>query len=161
MDEIFWVLPDWTVEEEVKELFWIEGMKDIPGFWFNYDRGPNPLMVFVNVDGSFSYQKTEKKFVHKVMVSKSLVQDLQVDTKKVIYADIDLDYFGSTGYDTSGSANYNYTESELVEKLNAVFDALIDLEPEYISFSRSPGYAPSEDIVFIEMLIQEAMDLNE
>ena len=156
VNKVYWVLPDWTKNKEVNYVFW--GDQNIDGFiqLSCYNIGPKVLELYIDQAGNIKFDKPDdiSKY-QQISFERILIDELpQIESNQNVYLDLDLDYLGNTGFDTIAEANFNPTEKELSNIIFKIFNVLDQkkIVPDYISLSRSPGYTPEEDIIFIEQL---------
>jgi hypothetical protein len=160
--KMYWILPDWTLKKEVSHIFWKEFSAEDLVINEAWVEGEKHMKVYIDENNKLFFIKPNNfddkiyKVVDFFKITAHEIPDFLFDDTYIIL-DIDEDYFGNVGKDTTGDANYNYTENTLKKVLYDFIDNLYKkhIHPEIVTISRSPFYTPFEDIPIIEGFFQK------
>jgi len=177
VNDMYWVIPDWSKDKQVKNTFWNKKQNtkkyifDSPikygGLNSQFD-GQKNRILYVN-------SKTDEVYIKKpadyntndyktVNFHKLTAGELpSFKGNKNVQVDFCGDYFGNTGFDTSDNASHNYTHNEL----NQVFSKTLknlkqkDINPVIVTAALSRNYLPPEDEVEVKRFYQDIASNSE
>lgn len=160
--EIYWVLPDWTKEDQWQNTFWKK-----PGFLTKNDNAFANLMLDppaektfylepetrkIHFDKPFDYQ-TRAHCYKPIKFHKITIDDLpSMPDKNNIMLDICGDYFINSGLSTANNANnistYKENSAEIDSSINEMFTQLEhkSIRPVLYTAAESKGFVPEEHL---------------
>jgi len=163
VDEVFWVLPDWSRRPEAEHILWSDeplGEVDVDTAYTN---GPRLLELYVDEKGDIGFGEPVSDDVpvrRIVKYHRITISELPPLRGERTFLDFDADYIGNSGFGTDGCINFNPTPSQIYGSFEAVFRKLeaAGAEPEIATLSISPGYTPDESIPIIQAFFQDVME---
>lgn len=160
--EIYWILPDWTKDNEWKSSFWPEN-----ALWSQDNEGIANIMLDAPSEKVFYYEKNNGK-IHflkplnydfnmnnyfPVRFHKLTIDDLpSMKDRQNVMLDICGDYFVNSGMSTVNKANNltNFKENafEIDRSFNEIFTQLEkkDIQPTIYTAAKSEGFVPTEHL---------------
>ena len=154
IEEIFWVLPDWSRSASMRGAFWntelplarLEGGAP-------YLAGPATLDVFLHRGTDRLYfgappEDVAPEAVRRIRVHKLVLEELpDLAGRDHVLLEVDADYFSNSGIDTVRAAAWNPSRERLLEAMRAVAAKLraSGVRAELAYSCLSPEYVGPED----------------
>lgn len=160
--EIYWILPDWTKNNEWKDSFWREN-----SLWSQDNEGIANIMLDAPSEKIFYYEKNNGKIHFSKPVNydfnsnsyfpirfhKVIIDDLpDMKNRQNVMLDICGDYFINSGKSTVNKANnlttFEENSSEIDRSFNEIFTQLEkkDIQPAIYTAAKSEGFVPVEHL---------------
>lgn len=161
VEEIYWVLPDWTREERYAKTFWSVKMPHEAG---PYAEGPRTLRIFADSNADALYFGSPPQAAPDLPMAryhKVLLRELPDFTSRDnIYLEIDGDYFSNTGFDTNLQGRMNPDRGQMVAAFATAAATLarLGVKPRFTSWSLSPNYTAPEDELDQEFFFLSVLD---
>lgn len=157
VSDVYWVLPDWTKQEEARPVLW----KDI-----NYQQALKSRNFSITFNENIPEQRiivdTEKQKLYfedwlpedyrednpkyrTVTLHKTTLAQLE-EVKGNVHVDFCGDYFSNIG--RGDGFNYNASQTELAKNIGNVVEGLTQkgIQPQIVTMATSPAYTPEEDL---------------